>query len=168
MTRFRRLFIANRGEVAARIARTCDALGITPVFGVSDADQTAPYLRDREFVVLGAARASESYLARERVVQAAVQARCSVLHPGWGFLSEDPLFAALCEAHGISFIGPPASVMQKLGRKTPAKKAMARAGLKLIPGSDGVLDGPGEAESILKTVGLPVLLKAESGGGGRG
>ncbi|MEM8607652.1 MAG: biotin carboxylase N-terminal domain-containing protein [Myxococcota bacterium] len=168
MTRFRRLFIANRGEVAARIARTCDALGITPVFGVSDADQTAPYLRDREFVVLGASRASESYLARERVVQAAVQTRCSVLHPGWGFLSEDPLFAALCEAHGISFIGPPASVMQKLGRKTPAKKAMARAGLKLIPGSDGVLDGPGEAESILERVGLPVLLKAESGGGGRG
>lgn len=168
VTRFRRLFIANRGEVAARIARTCDALGITPVFGVSDADRHAPYLRDREFVVLGASRSSESYLARERVVQAAIQTRCSVLHPGWGFLSEDPRFAGLCEAHGVSFIGPPAAVMQKLGRKTPAKKAMASAGLKLIPGSDGVLSGPDEAEALIGTVGLPVLLKAESGGGGRG
>lgn len=168
VTGFRRLFIANRGEVAARIARTCDALGITPVFGVSDADRDAPYLRNRELVVLGPSRSSESYLARERVIQAAIQSRCSALHPGWGFLSEDPRFAGLCEAHGVSFIGPPAAVMQKLGRKTPAKKAMANAGLKLIPGSDGVLSGPSQAEDLIGTVGLPVLLKAESGGGGRG
>ncbi|MEM7433893.1 MAG: biotin carboxylase N-terminal domain-containing protein [Myxococcota bacterium] len=168
MTRFRRLFIANRGEVAARIARTCDRLDITPVFGVSEADRAAPYLRGRESVVLGAARSSESYLSRERVVQAARQSRCSALHPGWGFLSEDPLFAALCEAHGVTFIGPPASVMQRLGRKTPAKHAMDAAGLKLIPGSDGVLGSLDEATSLVDSIGLPVLLKAESGGGGRG
>ncbi|MEM7137780.1 MAG: biotin carboxylase N-terminal domain-containing protein [Myxococcota bacterium] len=168
MTRFRRLFIANRGEVAARIARTCDRLGITPVFGVSEADRAAPYLKGRESVVLGAARSSESYLARERVVQAARQSRCTALHPGWGFLSEDPLFAALCEAHGVTFIGPPASVMQRLGRKTPAKHAMGAAGLKLIPGSDGVLGGLDEATALVESIGLPVLLKAESGGGGRG
>ncbi len=168
MTGFRRLFIGNRGEVAARIARTCDRLGITPVFGVSEADRGAPYLRDREVVVLGPARAAESYLARERIVQAAVQSRCSVLHPGWGFLAEDPLFASLCHAHGVTFIGPPAAVMDRLGRKTPAKAAMAAAGLKLIPGSAGVLRDLAHAEQVAEQTGFPVLLKAESGGGGRG
>jgi acetyl-CoA carboxylase, biotin carboxylase subunit len=166
--RFRRLFIANRGEVAPRIARTCDTLGITPVFGVSEADLAAPYLRDRESVVLGPGRASESYLSRERIVQAAVQTRCSALHPGWGFLAEDPLFASLCEAHGVSFVGPPASVMQRLGRKTPAKAAMAGAGLKVIPGSEGVLQDALQARAVADAIGFPVLLKAESGGGGRG
>jgi acetyl-CoA carboxylase biotin carboxylase subunit len=166
--RFRRLFIANRGEVAARIARTCDTLGITPVFGVSDADRAAPYVRNRESVVLGPSRSSESYLARERIVQAAVQTRCSALHPGCAFLAEDPLFASLCESHGVTFIGPPAAVMQKLGRKTPAKAAMARAGLKLIPGSDGVLRDVAHAREVADATGFPVLLKAESGGGGRG
>lgn len=168
VNRFRRLFIANRGEVAARIARTCDLLGIDPVFGTSEADREAPYLRGRERVVLGPARASESYLARERIVQAAVQAQCSALHPGWGFLAEDPLFASLCEAHGVTFIGPPAAVMEKLGRKTPAKAAMAAAGLKLIPGSDGVLRDLDQARQVAAAIGFPVLLKAESGGGGRG
>ncbi len=168
VNRFRRLFIANRGEVAARIARTCDKLAITPVFGVSEADRDAPYLRDRESVVLGPARSSESYLRRERIVQAAVQTRCSALHPGWGFLAEDPLFASLCEAHGVTFIGPPAAVMQTLGHKTPAKAAMTGAGLKVIPGSDGVLRDVNQAREVADETGFPVLLKAESGGGGRG
>ena len=166
--RFRRLFIANRGEVAARIARTCDAMGITPVFGVSEADRDAPYAREREAVVLGPGRSSESYLAAERIVQAAVQSRCGALHPGWGFLAENPLFASLCGAHGVTFIGPTPAVMQRLGRKTPAKTAMARAGLKLIPGSNGVLRDAAHAREVAEQTGLPVLLKAESGGGGRG
>ena len=166
--RFRRLFIANRGEVAARIARTCDSLGITPVFGVSEADRHAPYVRGRESVVLGPSRSSESYLAAERIVQAAIQSQCSAIHPGWGFLAENPLFASLCEAHGVTFIGPPPAVMQRLGRKTPAKRSMAAAGLKLIPGSDGVLRDADEARQVAEATGFPVLLKAESGGGGRG
>ncbi|MBC7170948.1 MAG: ATP-grasp domain-containing protein, partial [Polyangiaceae bacterium] len=165
---FQRLFIANRGEVAARVARTCDALGITPVFGLSLADRDAPYARGRESVVLGPARADLSYLDAERVVQAAVQTGCSALHPGWGFLSENPRFAALCEAHGVTFIGPPAHVMALVGKKTPAKRAMAAAGLTVIPGSEGVLSGPVEAAEVAARVGYPVLLKAESGGGGRG
>ena len=165
---FHRLFVANRGEVAARIARTCDAMGITPVFGVSEADRDAPYTRGRETVVLGPARASESYLDPKRVVQAAKQARCTALHPGWGFLSENPTLAALAETHGITFLGPPAHVMHLMGKKTPAKDAMRAAGLTLIAGSEGVLASADEAQEVADRVGYPVLLKAESGGGGRG
>lgn len=165
---FHRLFVANRGEVAARIARTCDRLGVTPVFGVSEADADAPYVRDRESVVLGPARAASSYLDLERVVQAAKQARCTAVHPGWGFLAENPRFAALCEQHGLTFVGPPAHVMHLMGKKTPAKDAMREAGLTLIPGSDGVLADADEARRVADEVGYPVLHKAESGGGGRG
>jgi len=165
---FHRLFVANRGEVAARIARTCDSMGIVPVFGVSEADREAPYTRDREIVVLGPGRATHSYLDVERVVQAAVQSGCTALHPGWGFLAENPLFVSLCEQHGVTFIGPPAHVMHLMGKKTPAKQAMKAAGLSVIPGSDGVLADVDEAVSVADQVGYPVLLKAESGGGGRG
>jgi acetyl-CoA carboxylase, biotin carboxylase subunit len=165
---FHRIFVANRGEVAARIARTCDALGIIPVFGVSEADRAAPYARGRESVVLGPARAAQSYLDPVRVVEAAVAARCSALHPGWGFLAESPLLAALCRQHGVTFIGPPPDVMLLMGKKSPAKRAMAAAGLPLIPGSDGVLSGLADARAAAERVGYPVLLKAESGGGGRG
>lgn len=165
---FHRIFVANRGEVAARVRRTCERLGITPVFGVSEVDRDAPWCRGHEQVVLGAARATASYLNIERVVQAARESRCSALHPGWGFLSENPRFATMCEAYGVSFIGPPAHVMHRMGKKTPAKRAMAQAGLTLIPGSDGILRDVAEARAVAGTVGYPVLLKAESGGGGRG
>jgi acetyl-CoA carboxylase biotin carboxylase subunit len=160
--------VANRGEVAVRIGRTCDALGIVPVFAASEADAGAPHLRGREVVVLGPARADASYLDAERLVQAAVQARCSAIHPGWGFLAENPVFAALCEQHGVTFIGPPAPVMALMGKKSPAKRAMAAAGLTTIPGSDGVLASVDQARAVAAAVGYPVLLKAEAGGGGRG
>ena len=122
---FRRLFIANRGEVALRVAKTCDRLGITPVFAASMADKDAGYLRGREVVCLGPGRADQSYLDAERVVQAAVQSKCTALHPDWGFLAENARFASLCEAHGVTFIGPPAHVMRLMGTKSPAKKATA-------------------------------------------
>jgi acetyl-CoA carboxylase biotin carboxylase subunit len=165
---FHRLFIANRGEVAARIARACDKLGIVPVFGVSEADRGAPYLEGRESVLLGPGRSALSYLDLTRVVQAATHSRCRALHPGWGFLSENPALAALCEQHGITFVGPSAAVMALMGRKTPAKQAMTRAGLTLIPGSDGVLADADAAVEAAERTGYPVLFKAESGGGGRG
>lgn len=165
---FHRIFIANRGEVAARVARTCDALGITPVFGTSEADRDAPALRGRECVVLGPGRASESYLDRARIVQAAKQSACTALHPGWGFLSEDPVFAMLCEQHGVTFIGPPSHVMALMGKKSPAKRAAHRAGLRLIPGSDGAVGDVATLRKVADETGLPILLKAESGGGGRG
>jgi acetyl-CoA carboxylase biotin carboxylase subunit len=168
MPLFHRLFVANRGEVAARIARTCDRLGVEPVFGVSEADRDAPYTKGRRVVVLGPGRATYSYLDPERLVQAAVQTGCTALHPGWGFLAESPRFAMLCEHHGVTFLGPPAAAMHLMGKKTPAKKAMRPTGLSLIPGSDGVLADLAEARTVAAETGYPVLLKAESGGGGRG
>ncbi|MFO0632656.1 MAG: biotin carboxylase N-terminal domain-containing protein [Nannocystaceae bacterium] len=168
MPLFRRLFIANRGEVAVRVARACDELGVTPVFGVSEADRDAPWLDGRQWVCLGPARAVHSYLDPVRVVQAARQSQCTALHPGWGFLSENPLLVSLCEHHGISFVGPPAHVMHRMGKKIPAKRAMRAAGLDVIPGSDGVLRDADEAREIADRIGYPVLLKANSGGGGRG
>jgi acetyl-CoA carboxylase biotin carboxylase subunit len=165
---FHRILIANRGEVAVRVARACDRLGIAPVFAASEADRDAPYLRGREVVVLGPGRAAHSYLDVERVVQAAVQARCSALHPGWGFLSENPLLATLCAQHGVTFIGPPPQVTALMGSKTRAKAAMRAAGLDVIPGSDGVLASIDHAREVAARVGFPVLFKAENGGGGRG
>ena len=151
-----------------RVARACDAMGVVPVFAVSEADRAAPYTRGREVVVLGPARAAQSYLDVERVVQAAVQARCSALHPGWGFLSENPLLAQLCAQHGVTFVGPPPHVTSLLGSKTKAKAAMRAAGLAVIPGSDGVLRDAEHAKQVATEVGFPVLFKAENGGGGRG
>ncbi|HET7501441.1 MAG TPA: biotin carboxylase N-terminal domain-containing protein [Kofleriaceae bacterium] len=165
---FHRILIANRGEVAVRVARACDQLGIAPVFAASEADRDAPYLRGREVVVLGPGRAALSYLDVERVVQAAVQARATALHPGWGFLSENPLLATLCAQHGVTFIGPPPQVTALMGSKTRAKAAMRKAGLEVIPGSDGVLASAEDARRIAAQVGFPVLFKAENGGGGRG
>ena len=146
---FHRILIANRGEVAVRVARACDALGIVPVFAVSDADRDAPYTRGREVVVLGPGRAAQSYLDVERVVQAAVQSRCSALHPGWGFLSENPLLATACAQHGVTFIGPPPHVTALMGSKTRAKAAMRAAGMQVIPGSEGVLAGVDDAKAAL-------------------
>jgi acetyl-CoA carboxylase biotin carboxylase subunit len=163
---FHRLLIANRGEVAVRVARACDALGITPVFAVSEADRHAPYTRGREVVMLGPGRAALSYLDVERVVQAAVQSRCTALHPGWGFLSENPLLATLCAQHGVTFVGPPSHVTALMGSKTRAKAAMVAAGLHVIPGSNGVLADAADAKRVAADVGFPVLFKAENGGGG--
>src|SRR6478735_2915682 len=165
---FHRLLIANRGEVAVRVARACDSLGITPVFAVSEADREAPYTRGREVVVLGPGRAAQSYLDVERVVQAAVQSHCTALHPGWGFLSENPLLATLCAQHGVTFIGPPPQVTTMMGSKTRAKAAMRAAGLDVIPGSNGVLADAADAKRVAIATGFPVLFKAENGGGGRG
>ncbi len=151
-----------------RVARACDALGIVPVFAVSEADKGAPYTRNRETVVLGPARSAQSYLDIERIVQAAVQTRCSALHPGWGFLSENPLLATTCAQHGVTFIGPPPHVTDLMGSKTRAKAAMRAAGMHVIPGSPGVLAGVEDAKRVAAEVGFPVLFKAENGGGGRG
>jgi acetyl-CoA carboxylase biotin carboxylase subunit len=166
---FQRLLVANRGEVAVRIARACRTLGIAPVGVASEADLGAGWTRAfDEVVCIGPASAARSYLVAERLVQAALQTRCSALHPGWGFLAENARFAALCAQHGIAFVGPRPELMELMGTKTPAKRAMRAAGLAPIPGSDVPLADAEAALDCAREIGYPVLLKAESGGGGRG
>lgn len=166
---FRRLLIANRGEVAVRVARAARALGISPVGVASQSDYGATWTREMDEVVrLGPSASRESYLAMERVVQAALQTHCSALHPGWGFLSENPRFAALCEQHGVTFVGPSPAAMETMGRKSPAKEAMRAAGVPVIPGSVGLLEDVDAAARCANEVGYPVILKADAGGGGRG
>jgi acetyl-CoA carboxylase, biotin carboxylase subunit len=166
---FQRLFIANRGEVAVRIARACRALGIAPIGGASEPDLGASWVEALDEVVcLGPAASSASYLDEERAVQAALQTRCSALHPGWGFLAERPRFAALCRQHGIAFVGPSAGLMALMGVKSPAKAAMRAAGLPVLPGSEGSLASPDAVARAAEETGYPVILKADYGGGGRG
>ena len=166
---FHRLLIANRGEVAARLARAARSLGISPVGIASEADLGASWLAQMDQVVcLGPASAKESYLDPERVLQAALDTRCSALHPGWGFLSEVPRFAALVRQHGITFVGPSASILARMGVKSPAKEAMRAAGVPVVPGSVGLVASPEQALEVARKVGFPILLKADSGGGGRG
>ena len=166
---FRRLLIANRGEVAVRVARACRELGISPVGVASAADANASWLGAFDQVVsLGGRTPQESYLRLEAVVQAGVQTGCSAVHPGWGFLAENPRFAALCAQHGLTFVGPRPGIMERMALKWPAKRTMRDFGLEGIPGSDGLLQDPAEALKVAERVGYPSLLKADSGGGGRG
>jgi acetyl-CoA carboxylase biotin carboxylase subunit len=166
---FRRILIANRGEVVARVLRTTRRLGVEAVVVVSEADRDASYVADADAVVcLGPAPSGRSYLDRMSVIQAAVQTGCSGVHPGWGFLAEDALFADLCRQHGLTFIGPAPNVMRLMGRKLAAKQAAKAAGLDVIPGSDGLLETFAQAREAADAVGYPVLLKADAGGGGKG
>ncbi|MGB0952836.1 MAG: acetyl-CoA carboxylase biotin carboxylase subunit [Planctomycetota bacterium] len=168
---FHRIFIANRGEVAARLVRACRKMGIEAVCAASTPDLEAgfPYLEEAaEVVHLGPGAAAQSYLKLEQIVQAAKQTRCTALHPGWGFLAENPQFAALCEQHGITFIGPAPDVMDRMGRKVSSRIAAAEAGLPVVPGSKGLLSSVEEAVAVAAEVGYPVVLKADAGGGGRG
>jgi len=166
---FRRLLIANRGEVCLRIARSARELGISPVGIVSSADADASWPAQLDEVVcIGGAAPRESYLRAEAVIQAARQTHCSAVHPGWGFLAEDPRFAAACEQHGLTFVGPTSALMQRMGLKWPAKVAMRSAGLDGIPGCDGLLRDVEDAVRAAEATGYPVILKADAGGGGRG
>jgi len=166
---FHRLLIANRGEVAVRIARACRELGIAPIGVVSEADRDSSWCADFDQVVcLGPGPAAESYLCMDRIVQAARQTGATAVHPGWGFLAERPRFASLCRQHGLTFVGPEAGLMELLGTKSPAKAAMHAAGLEIVPGSEGPLADVEAAARCARSVGYPVLLKADSGGGGKG
>jgi acetyl-CoA carboxylase biotin carboxylase subunit len=166
---FKKLFIANRGEVAVRVARTARAMGIRVVGAVSSADRGASWTTALdELVGVGSGPPRESYLQQERLVQAAVQTGCTALHPGWGFLAENARFAALVEAHGVTFVGPAPRAMDLMGLKTPAKRAARAAGLPTIPGSDLPIRDEGEALRAAREIGFPVMVKADAGGGGRG
>jgi len=166
---FRSLLVANRGEVAVRIARAARDAGVRAVGIVSSADQGASWTEEfDEVVCVGGPAPAESYLRMSAIVQAARQTGCAAVHPGWGFLAENARFAALCEQNGLTFIGPAPSTMERMGLKWPSKVAMRAAGLDLTPGSDGLLTDVEEAVRVAEEVGYPVILKADAGGGGRG
>jgi len=162
-----KVLIANRGEIAIRIARTLRELGIESVAVFSEADRAAPHVRAAdEAYFIGAAPAKDSYLNIERLVSVAKKAGCDGLHPGYGFVSENPDLVEACERAGLIFIGPPAQAMATMGNKTRARRKMAEAGVPIVPG--GSADTPEQAKATAALVGYPVLLKAAAGGGGKG
>jgi acetyl/propionyl-CoA carboxylase alpha subunit len=165
---FRRLLVANRGEIALRIMRTCRELGIETVAVYSDADAEALHVAAADHAErIGPAPAAESYLSTPAIVAAAQRAAAEAIHPGYGFLSESAEFARAVEAAGLTFVGPPADTLATLGDKLAARRAAADAGVPIVPGLTVPLD-EGTAQSVLADAGLPVLLKAAAGGGGRG
>ena len=166
---FRKILIANRGEIAVRIIRAARELGIETVAVYSTADKEALHtLLADEAVCIGPAKSTESYLNMSAVLSAAVLTGAEAIHPGFGFLSENSKFATMCEEVGIKFIGPSAKVMDMMGDKINARKQMIKAGVPVIPGSDGEVYTAEEALEIAERIGYPVMLKASAGGGGKG
>lgn len=166
---FRRVLIANRGETALRIIRTLRERGVVSVLAHSDVDgDSLPARQADECVCIGPAPPQKSYLNAKALVSAALAFRCEALHPGWGFLSESPAFAKLCEDNGVTFIGPRSTTMEHLGDKIAARISAREAGVPVIPGSHSAVASATEARSVAQDIGYPLLLKAASGGGGRG
>jgi len=162
-----RVFVANRGEIANRIIAACDALGYQTVLGVSQADaDTLPARRAGKTVVLGRAQAADSYLNAGAVVHAAVATGCTMVHPGYGFLSERPHFARLCAAEGLTFVGPMPEALEALGDKLRARALAEKLGVPVSQG--GPTETPEQARALAAEIGYPVLIKAANGGGGRG
>ena len=166
---FKRILIANRGEIAMRVLRCCQEMGIETVLACSAEDMDSlPAQFATKRVCIGPSAAAKSYLNQEAVVQAALSFQCEAIHPGYGFLSENADFASLCEEHGILFIGPSPEMIRMMGDKQSARALIKKHGVPVVPGSDGILKDWKEAAEIARKVGYPVLLKATAGGGGRG
>jgi len=166
---FTRILIANRGEIALRVIRTCRRLGIETVAVYSEADRDAIYLKlADESYCIGPPEVAKSYLRTENIIAAAEVADVEAIHPGYGFLAENRRFADICKSCQISFIGPPVEAMEVFGDKVKAKSIAKKAGVPAVPGSDGPVADDKEAVEIAHRIGYPVLLKAAAGGGGRG
>ena len=165
----KRVLIANRGEIALRIIRACRELDVETVAVYSQADESslAAQVATRSLCI-GPARASDSYLNQEALLTAAKATGCDAIHPGYGFLSENPDFADRCVEAGLRYIGPSGDVIRKMGSKAAARTLAQNAGVPVVPGSDGPLSGVVQARELADRVGYPVLLKASAGGGGRG
>ncbi|MDT0553176.1 MAG: acetyl-CoA carboxylase biotin carboxylase subunit [Bacteroidetes bacterium MedPE-SWsnd-G1] len=166
---FKKILIANRGEIALRVIRTCKEMGIksVAVYSTADADSLHVKFAD-EAVCIGPAPSSESYLKISNIISAAEITNADAIHPGYGFLSENAKFSKICEEHNIKFIGASAEMINRMGDKASARATMIEAGVPVVPGSDGVLDTYEDAEKLAEEMGYPVMLKATSGGGGKG
>ena len=166
---FSKILIANRGEIAVRIARTAKRMGIktVQVFSEADADSLAVEMAD-EAVLIGPPPAAQSYLLQDRIVEAARATGAEAIHPGFGFLSENPVFARRLEAEGIAFIGPHPGAIEAMGDKITSKKFAAEAGVSTVPGHMGLIDDAEHAVRIAEEIGYPVMIKASAGGGGKG
>jgi len=165
---FKKILVANRGEIAVRIVRACSEMGIKSVAIYADADRHALHVKKADEAYNLGADPVAGYLNAHNIVNVAVAAGCDALHPGYGFLSENPELADICARRGIKFIGPNAAVIRQMGDKIEARKAMTGAGIPCTPGSDGNLADLDEAVALAKKIGYPVMLKATNGGGGRG
>jgi acetyl-CoA carboxylase, biotin carboxylase subunit len=166
---FQRILVANRGEIALRVIRACKEMGVAVVAVYSEADRNAPYLSlADEAVCIGPAPAAQSYLNIPQIISAAEITEAEAIHPGYGFLSENPGFAEKCRDCKIEFIGPPHEAMHLLGNKNQARKLAVKAVVPVVPGSEGLIQNEEEALRFARAVGFPVLVKAAAGGGGRG
>jgi len=166
---FRRVLVANRGEIAVRVIRACRDLGIETVAVYSEADRAALHVRLADYAVaIGPAPALESYLVKDKILDAARRTGAEAVHPGYGFLAENTDFSAMLAAAEITFIGPPASAIAAMGDKVAARQLMEKAGVPCVPGSKDIIDSDAEVERFAKEIGFPVMLKAAAGGGGKG
>lgn len=166
---FNKILIANRGEIAVRVIRTCREMGIKTVAVYSEADAASRHVQlADEAICIGPAESAKSYLNVPRIIAAAELADAEAIHPGYGFLAENPYFAEACEASNISFLGPTYETITQMGDKARARKLMAAAGVPLVPGSPGPVKTEDDAQDIAREVGYPVMIKAAAGGGGRG
>jgi len=166
---FRRILIANRGEIAVRIMRTCREMGIAAVAVHSEADRSALHVQTAdEAIFIGGSEPQESYLNIEKIIAAARKSGAEAIHPGYGFLAENGAFAERCEAEGFRFIGPPAAVIRSLGDKTSARRLMLQGAVPVIPGMTEPVGNPADLAGQAREIGYPVLLKAAAGGGGKG
>ena len=166
---FKKILIANRGEIALRVIRTCKEMGIKTVAVYSTADEESLHVRFAdEAVCIGPAPSSESYLKMPNIIAAAEITNADAIHPGYGFLSENAKFSKICEEHGIKFIGASAEMIDKMGDKASAKETMLKAKVPCVPGSAGILKDFADCKKTAKAVGYPVMLKATAGGGGKG
>jgi acetyl-CoA carboxylase biotin carboxylase subunit len=166
---FRKILIANRGEIALRILRACHDLGVRAVVAYSDADrESLPVRLADEAVCIGPAQAARSYNNIPAVISAALITGCDAIHPGYGFLAENPYLAEVCAQVGVTFIGPRPDVIELMGNKAQARELMRKAGVPIVPGSDGPVENLGEARQVARKIAYPLLVKAVAGGGGRG
>ncbi|HII80722.1 MAG TPA: acetyl-CoA carboxylase biotin carboxylase subunit [Methanosarcina sp.] len=166
---FKKVLVANRGEIAIRVMRACRELGILTVAVCSEADENALFAKYAdEAYIIGPAPSSQSYLNMEAIIAVAKNTGADAIHPGYGFLSENPVFAKRCEDEGIIFIGPPSNVIAEMGSKIRARHLMMKAGVPVVPGTKDAVEDPKEAMEIAEKIGYPVLIKASAGGGGIG